>query len=84
MTTYWAENAWLPTGPAAGVRFAVEDGRFARVQTRAKAVDGDVRLPGVTFPGFANTHSHAFHRALRGGPTTTAATSGRGATRCMP
>ena len=44
----------------------MEDGRFARVQTRAKAVDGDVRLPGVTFPGFANTHSHAFHRALRG------------------
>ncbi len=66
MTTYWAENAWLPTGPSAGVRFSVEDGRFARVQTRAKAVDGDVRLPGVTFPGFANTHSHAFHRALRG------------------
>jgi len=66
MTTYWAENAWLPTGPAAGVRFAVEDGRFARVQTRAKAAEGDVRLPGVTFPGFANTHSHAFHRALRG------------------
>jgi formiminoglutamate deiminase len=24
------------------------------------------RLPGLTLPGFANTHSHAFHRALRG------------------
>jgi formiminoglutamate deiminase len=23
-------------------------------------------LPGLTLPGFANTHSHAFHRALRG------------------
>ena len=23
-------------------------------------------LEGVVFPGFANTHSHAFHRALRG------------------
>ena len=25
-----------------------------------------VTLPGLTIPGFANTHSHAFHRALRG------------------
>ena len=25
-----------------------------------------VRLPGLTLPGFANAHSHAFHRALRG------------------
>ena len=23
-------------------------------------------LPGVVLPGLANTHSHAFHRALRG------------------
>ncbi|MBC9955632.1 formimidoylglutamate deiminase [Yimella sp. cx-51] len=30
------------------------------------AEPGDVRLPGVTMPAFANTHSHAFHRALRG------------------
>ena len=66
MTTYWAEHAWLPTGAAAGVRFEVVDGRFARVQTRAKAADGDERLPGVGAPGFANAHSHAFHRALRG------------------
>ena len=66
MTTYWAENAWLPTGAAGGVRFSVEGGRFTRVQARVKAADGDVRLPGVTLPGFANTHSHAFHRALRG------------------
>ena len=27
---------------------------------------GAVRLPGLTLPGFANAHSHAFHRALRG------------------
>lgn len=66
MTTYWAENAWLPTGPAAGVRFSVVDGRFAGVQARVKAAADDIRLAGVTLPGFANTHSHAFHRALRG------------------
>jgi formiminoglutamate deiminase len=27
---------------------------------------GDIVLEGVTLPGMANTHSHAFHRALRG------------------
>ena len=28
---------------------------------------GLTRLPGLTLPGLANAHSHAFHRALRGG-----------------
>ena len=82
--TYWAENAWLPGGLAVGVRFTVADGRFADVQTRQKAQEGDERLSGLVLPGLANTHSHAFHRALRGRTTTTAATSGRGASRCMP
>ncbi|GAW51656.1 MULTISPECIES: formimidoylglutamate deiminase [unclassified Nocardioides] len=27
---------------------------------------GTARLPGLTIPGLANCHSHAFHRALRG------------------
>ena len=27
---------------------------------------GTARLPGITLPGLANAHSHAFHRALRG------------------
>jgi formiminoglutamate deiminase len=30
------------------------------------AADGAIRLPGLTMPGLANAHSHAFHRALRG------------------
>ena len=30
-------------------------------------VDWDItRIPGLTLPGLANCHSHAFHRALRG------------------
>jgi formiminoglutamate deiminase len=29
---------------------------------------GTQRLAGLTLPGLANAHSHAFHRALRGGP----------------
>ncbi|HEY7719899.1 MAG TPA: formimidoylglutamate deiminase, partial [Pedococcus sp.] len=66
MTTYWAEYAWLPGGVASGVRFTVTAGRFTGVQARQKAQDGDQLLRGVALPGFANAHSHAFHRALRG------------------
>jgi formiminoglutamate deiminase len=66
MTTYWAEYAWLPGGVASGVRFTVTAGRFTGVQARQKAQDGDQVLRGVALPGFANAHSHAFHRALRG------------------
>jgi formiminoglutamate deiminase len=65
-TRYWAEHAWLPTGLATGVRFDVVDGVFAGVHHRARFEAGDERLHGVVLPGFANAHSHAFHRALRG------------------
>ena len=66
MTTYWAEHAWLPTGPASSVRIPVHDGRFGKVRAHAQARPDDVQLSGVVLPGLANTHSHAFHRALRG------------------
>lgn len=66
MTSYWAEHAWLPTGPASSVRLEVEEGRFIRVEARTHARPDDVLLSGVLLPGLANTHSHAFHRALRG------------------
>ena len=65
MTTYWAAHAWLPEGLADDVRITVADGRIAAVTT-GHAEPTDHRLPGVVLPGFANTHSHAFHRALRG------------------
>jgi formiminoglutamate deiminase len=38
----------------------------AGVPVGAAPADGAVRLPGLTVPGLANAHSHAFHRALRG------------------
>ena len=66
MTSYWAELAWLPTGVARSVRFLVEDGRFTAVEPRTRPLESDERLPGMVFPGFANAHGHAFHRALRG------------------
>jgi formiminoglutamate deiminase len=66
MSGYWAEHAWLPTGLVTGVRFEVVDGMFAAVQKRSRPEPEDQRLAGVVLPGFANAHSHAFHRALRG------------------
>ncbi len=64
-TTYWAEVAHLPDGIAARVSLDVEDGRFTAVRPDSEPGSAQ-RLPGVVLPGFANAHSHAFHRALRG------------------
>ena len=66
MSTYGAEHAQLPGGLAARVRFEVTDGRFGAVQAGVDPESGDERFDGVVLPGFANAHSHAFHRALRG------------------
>ncbi|MEV6908313.1 formimidoylglutamate deiminase [Amycolatopsis sp. NPDC051071] len=64
MTTYWCERAWLPDGIAEAVRIEVDGGKIVSVAANA-ARTGTV-LDGLTVPGFANGHSHAFHRALRG------------------
>jgi formiminoglutamate deiminase len=66
VVTYAAELAWLPTGVHRRVRLTVESGRFVAIEPDAAAHPEDVRLPGLVLPGLANTHSHAFHRALRG------------------
>ena len=66
MSTYWAEHVQLPAGLASRVRFEVTDRRFGTVHTGVDPEPGDERLDGVVLPGFANAHSHAFHRALRG------------------
>jgi formiminoglutamate deiminase len=42
-------------------------GETSRHQHEFHRLGGEtVRLPGLTIPGLANCHSHAFHRALRG------------------
>jgi formiminoglutamate deiminase len=64
--TWWCEHAWIGEGPVSRVRVGVRDGRIAAVETGVDAAPGDERLPGMVLPGFANAHSHAFHRALRG------------------
>ncbi len=65
--SWWCEHAWLPSGPAADVRVEADDaGRIVAVEVGVPARPGDERLGGLVLPGFANAHSHAFHRALRG------------------
>lgn len=63
-----AAYAHLPTGLAQDVVIEVDDGRFTSIRVGIPAAQAGVvhRLPGVVFPGFANAHSHAFHRGLRG------------------
>ncbi|MFF9843036.1 formimidoylglutamate deiminase [Streptomyces sp. NPDC020422] len=65
--TYWLEHAWLGTHVEPGVALEVSDGRVTAVRTGTEAPPpGAVVLRGLTIPGLANAHSHAFHRALRG------------------
>ncbi|MEU6817293.1 formimidoylglutamate deiminase [Streptomyces sp. NPDC046860] len=65
--TYWLEHAWLGTAVEPGVLVEVADGRLTAVRTGTPAPPpGTEILRGLTLPGLANAHSHAFHRALRG------------------
>ncbi|MFF4321094.1 formimidoylglutamate deiminase [Streptomyces sp. NPDC001568] len=66
-TTYWLEHAWLGTHVEPGVTLAVSaDGRITGLLTGADTPPpGAEVLRGLTIPGLANAHSHAFHRALR-------------------
>ncbi|MEU6718189.1 formimidoylglutamate deiminase [Nonomuraea sp. NPDC046802] len=62
--TYWCEQAWLPDGVADGVLIEVDGQRITRIDRGPQGAAE--RLAGLTIPGLANAHSHAFHRALRG------------------
>ncbi|WP_406477007.1 formimidoylglutamate deiminase [Streptomyces sp. NBC_01615] len=65
--TYWLEHAWLDTHVEPGVALEVADGRITAVRTGVDTPPpGAEILRGLTLPGLANAHSHAFHRALRG------------------
>jgi formiminoglutamate deiminase len=62
-----AELAWLPAiGVARDVLIEASDDRFTTVTPEATRPPDATRLPGLTLPGLANAHSHAFHRGLRG------------------
>jgi len=66
-TSWWCGRAWLPTGVATDVRLtAGADGDLTAIEIDVQPGERDERLPGIVLPGFADAHSHAFHRALRG------------------
>jgi len=81
-TAYLLERAWVDRAVHDDVLVEIEDGRFTKVSPRNSRLDDKgsssqqefqrpadetpTRLPGLTVPGLANCHSHAFHRALRG------------------
>jgi formiminoglutamate deiminase len=67
VTTYLAQHAWLGGDRAVSdVLLEVEGDRITAVRPGAEAPARAERLAGLTLPGLANGHSHAFHRALRG------------------
>jgi formiminoglutamate deiminase len=64
--TYWLEHAWLDTRVEPGVVLEVDNGRVATVRRDVPTPPpGATALRGLSLPGLANAHSHAFHRALR-------------------
>ena len=67
VTSYLAQYAWLGGDRAeADVLLEVDGDRLTAVRPGAEPPADAERLRGVTLPGLANGHSHAFHRALRG------------------
>lgn len=63
----WCEHAWLGGSAAdAAVLIDTEGGTIASVAAGVPCPRDAVHLRGLTLPGLANTHSHAFQRALRG------------------
>jgi len=66
-TRYWCELAWLDNGQVeSGVLISVADGRIEAIASETTEPPSATRLAGLTLPGLANAHSHAFQRALRG------------------
>ncbi len=61
--SYLLERAYVDGSVQDDVLVEIEGGRFTRVEVGGTGAD---HLAGLTIPGLANCHSHAFHRALRG------------------
>jgi formiminoglutamate deiminase len=66
---FLCDHAWLgAAGVQPAVLVEVSGDRIVSVtpESYRAGVPGTTQLHGLTLPGLANTHSHAFHRALRG------------------
>jgi formiminoglutamate deiminase len=64
--SFWMPYAHLPDRVASDVMIIEDDGVITEVITGANRIAADLTFDGIGLPGFANAHSHAFHRALRG------------------
>lgn len=65
--TYHCEYAYLGGDTAVpDVAITVAGERITAVTAGADRAPGSVAMPGLALPGLANTHSHVFHRAIRG------------------
>ncbi len=62
---YSCERALIEKRVHDDVSITVDDGRFTAIEIGVEVASGATRLRGLTLPGLANSHSHAFHRALR-------------------
>jgi formiminoglutamate deiminase len=66
MTVFRCALAWIDGAVTHDVDITTDTaGRIASIGP-SDGSTADVVLPGLVLPGFANAHSHAFHRALRG------------------
>lgn len=64
---FHAELAWLGgQGARRDVLIETSGDRITKVTAGVPAPVDATRLPGLTMPGLVNTHSHVFHRAIRG------------------
>src|SRR5690348_7144925 len=66
MTSFFADNAWLPHGWCTSVRLGVNPGgSFEQVNEDVQR--GEAQYLGrYILPGMPNLHSHAFQRAMAG------------------
>jgi formiminoglutamate deiminase len=67
VTVLWCERAWLGGETVeSGVVVDIDGGRISAVTRSVEPPPGAEEVRGLTLPGLANAHSHAFQRELRG------------------
>jgi formiminoglutamate deiminase len=65
-SAFWCELVWTGNRVESDVLIEADGERIAQLSPRVSPAPEATRLEGLTIPGFANAHSHAFQRALRG------------------
>lgn len=66
MTTYRCAAAYVGGALSGAVDIVCAAGVITAIEPVRDGAGFDERLPGLVLPGFADAHSHVFHRGLRG------------------